>query len=197
MMSKRPRPEPAPPADYAALAGTSDAAVKVKTGRDWRRWVEALDAEKASGWEHQRIAEYVHETFGVPGWWAQTVAVGYERIKGLRAIGQRRSGSYEATKSRTFPVPLARLFHAFADEQLRQRWLPDVVLTVRKATPERSLRITWDDGTSVELWFTKKAADRSAVQIQHRKLATKAEAERLKAYWSERLDALTESLAKK
>ena len=50
------------------------------------------------------------EKYKVPGWWAQTVTVGYERIKGLRAVGQRRDGTFEANKSRTFAVPLARLY---------------------------------------------------------------------------------------
>jgi hypothetical protein len=55
----------------------------------------------------------VREKYKIPGWWSQTVAVGYERIKGLRAIGQRMDGSFEASKSRTFAVPLARLYGAF------------------------------------------------------------------------------------
>jgi hypothetical protein len=31
-------------------------------------------------------------SYKIPGWWAQTVTVGYERIKGLRAVGEA-SGS--------------------------------------------------------------------------------------------------------
>jgi uncharacterized protein YndB with AHSA1/START domain len=180
-------------ADYAKLAGMSDAAVKAATGCNWKRWVDALDHVEAHTWPHRKIAGYVHETFKVRDWWTQTVAVGYERIRGLREIGQRRGGSYEATKSRTFAVPVARLYRAFAEAGPRARWLPGVKLTVRKATPHRSVRITWDDGTSVEVWLTAKGV-KSSVQVAHRKLPSKEAAAKTKAFWDERLDALAEHL---
>ena len=119
----RPPPFPAP-ADYARLAGRSDAILKENTGCTWERWVKALDREKAYTWPHREIAKYVHEKYKIPGWWAQTVTVGYERIKGLRAVGQRRDGSFEANKSKTFAVPLAELYRAFHDPRTRARWLP-------------------------------------------------------------------------
>ena len=177
-------------ADYARLAGMSDAAVKAATGCTWPRWVKALDYVEAHTWPHRTIAEYVHEKFKVPDWWAQTVTVGYERIRGLREIGQRRGGSFEATKSRTFRVPVTRLFAAFAQTRPRARWLPGVKATVRKATPHRSVRITWVDGTSVEVWLTAKGEGRSSAQVAHRRLPSRESAVRTKAYWSERLDAL-------
>lgn len=191
---ERPAPEPAPPPDYAALAGTSDAAVLAKTGCDWRKWVGALDYAGAADWSHRAIAAHVAEKYRLTDWWAQTVTVGYERIKGLRAIGQRRSGAFEANKSRTFPVPVAVLYAAWADGRRRKGWLPEAELEVRKATPERSLRISWPDGTSVELWFTAKGEAKSAVQVQHRKLGSQEDAERRKAFWTERLAALAEHL---
>ncbi|HKQ57703.1 MAG TPA: hypothetical protein VJY35_07525 [Candidatus Eisenbacteria bacterium] len=183
----------AKPADYAKLAGMSDAAVKAATGCDWKRWVDALDYVEAHTWPHRKIADYVQEKFKVRDWWTQTVVVGYERIRGLREIGQRRGGSYEATKSRTFAVPVAKLFQAFAEARPRARWLPGVKLTVRKATPHRSVRITWDDGTSVEVWLTAKGG-KSSAQVAHRKLPSREAAAKTKAFWDERLDALAEYL---
>ncbi len=124
---------PPAPREYAKLAGKSDAIVKLRTGCTWERWVKALDRAKAHTWPHGEIAKYVREKYQIPGWWAQTVTVGYERIKGLRAIGQRRNGSFEATKSKTFAVSLPRLYQAFHDARSRARWLPGVDLTVRTA----------------------------------------------------------------
>ena len=66
------------------------------------------------------------------------MTVGYERIKGLRAIGQRRNGTFEANKSRTYGVPVSRLYRAFSDPWTRSLWLPGVALTVRTATKEKS-----------------------------------------------------------
>ncbi len=184
----------APGPDYAGLAGMTDEAVRAKTGRTWKQWTQVLDAVDAAELPHAEIARHVHEEHGVPGWWAQTVTVGYERIRGLREIGQRRSGSYEANKSKTVPVPLADLYAAFATARARRRWLGDAELTVRKATPEKSMRISWRDGTSVEVYFYAKGKAKSQVALQHRRLGNREQAERMKRFWSERLAALADQL---
>ncbi len=189
-----PQPSAAKP-DLAALAGISDEAVAAKTGCGWEKWVRALDHKGAAEWPHREIAAYVAEHYKVPGWWAQMVTVGYERIKGLREVGQRRSGGYETSKSKTYPVPVARLYRAWRDKRLRDRWLPGVDLTVRRATPDKSMRITWDDGTSIEVGFFPKGEAKSQVAVQHSKLAAKGDIATRKAYWAERLGVLAEVLA--
>jgi uncharacterized protein YndB with AHSA1/START domain len=183
------------PSDYARLAGRSDAVLETRTGCTWERWVRALDRVQAYTWSHGEIAAHVREKYEIPGWWAQGVTVGYERIKGLRAAGQRRDGSFAATKSRTFSVPLVRLYRAFHDARTRARWLPGVRLTVRAAKRGKSMRITWPDRTSVAVGFTSKGPAKSAVAVEHEKLADRAAAARVKQYWAERLDALQALLA--
>jgi hypothetical protein len=195
LLEKKQRRTPTPQTqDYAALAGMSDATIKAKTGCTWARWVHALDHAGAHAWPHRDIAKHVREKYEVSGWWSQSVTVGYERIKGLRAIGQRRGGAYEAGKSKTVGVPLARLFRAFESARIRGRWLDGVKPAVRRATPEKSMRLTWPDGTSVELYFQAKGAGRSQVFVQHGKLPDKASADRMKAWWAERLGALAAML---
>src|SRR5438105_7220632 len=176
--------------DYAKLAGRSDAVLKTRTGCTWERWVKALDHTRAYTWPHREIAKHVHEKYKIPGWWAQAVAVGYERIKGLRVVGQRRDGAFEASKSRTFAVPLPRLYSAFHDARIRARWLPGVDLTVRTATREKSMRITWPDRTSVAVGFASRGIAKSQVALEHGKLPDRAAQTRVKQYWTERLDAL-------
>src|SRR5437867_8030677 len=178
------------PPTYANLPGLSDASIKAKTGCTWERWTHALDYAGAHKWPHRAIAEYVHEKYKVGDWWAQTVTVGYERIKGLRAIGQRRDGSFEAAKSKTFAAPLGKLYRAWSSARTRAQWLPDVALAVRSATPRKYMRITWPDGTSVQLGFLKKGVRKSAVAVQHTKLPDRAAATKMKAFWEERLAAL-------
>jgi uncharacterized protein YndB with AHSA1/START domain len=136
----------------------------------------------------------VHETYKVPPWWTQAVTMGYERIKGLRAIGQRRGGGYETSKSKVIGAPIGRVYRAFSDSRTRRRWLGDVKLTVRTATRDKSMRVTWPDATSVELYFVEKGTAKSQVVVQHGKLADKVAADRMKAYWTERLATLQEML---
>lgn len=192
--ARKPAAPAVPPPDYARLAGMSDAVIKAKTGCAWGRWVAALDYAKADTWTHREIAKYVHEKFKIPDWWTQTVTVGYERIKGLREIGQRRNGSYEASRSKTIAVPLAKLYRAFSDPRVRSKWLPGAKLTVRKATPGKYLRIAWEDGTSVQVALTAKGDAKASAAVSHAKLASKEDIARRKAYWGERLDALASLL---
>ena len=183
------------PADFAALAGMSDEKVKAKTGCTWERWVYALDRRGAGQMSHGQIATLVNEKYKVDGWWSQMVTVGYERIKGLRARGQRLDGTYEASKSRTFNVPLKALYDAWADASLRRRWLDGESVKVRTATAPKTMRLGWTDGSIVAVGFVPKGKGKSSVALAHTKLPDRATADRLKQYWSDRLDALGEVLS--
>ena len=185
------------PKDYPALAGMSDAALKAKTGCTWERWVRSLDHHHADQMTHREIATLVAEKYKVAGWWAQNVAVGYERIKGLRGRGQQRDGSYEATRSRTFNVPVATLYAAWADRKLRRRWLTGAVTKVRTSTAPKSMRLDWTDGTDhgiVAVGFTAKGASKSAVALSQSRLPDRESANKRKQYWSDCLDALADLL---
>lgn len=185
---------PAAASDYAALAGMSDDAVKKATGCDWARWVRALDRVNAETMSHAELASHIREKYKTPSWWTQTVAVGYERIRGLRARGQRRSGDWTVNKSRTFAVPVAKLYAAFATARQRARWLSGVKLTIGAKTPSKSLRIRWPDGTPVDVRFTPRGQAKAQVAVEHARLASKTDAERTKEFWSERLDVLASVL---
>lgn len=181
--------------NHATLAGMSDDTIAAKTGRTWQEWARVLDADDAASMPHRDIAALVHRKHRVGDWWAQTVTVGYERIKGLRERGQRRSGAYEAGKSRTFNVPVKALFKAWADDATRRRWLDGVEAAVRTATPPKSIRLQWPDGTIVAVWFTAKSEGKSAVALAHTKLRDSAASAHAKKYWTDRLDALASVFA--
>ena len=190
-IAKTPRP-----IDYAKLAGMSSAVIQEKTGCTWEKWVKSLDYHGAERMSHRDIAKLVSEKYKVPSWWTQTVAVGYERIKGLRARGQRRDGTFEASKSRTFNVPVQTLYDAWADARTRKRWLDGAEIKIRTATSPKSMRITWSDGNIIAVGFYPKGPDKSSVAVQHPKLPDGATADSLKKYWSERLDDLGRVLVK-
>jgi uncharacterized protein YndB with AHSA1/START domain len=122
------------------------------------------------------------------------VTVGYERIIGMRARGQRMDGSWEVSKSRTFAVPVAELFDAWADARKRRRWLDQPGIKVRTATPPRSLRLQFPDGTIVAVWFLDKGERKSVAGVQHTKLADRDTAERMRAFWQARLEALSDAI---
>ena len=180
--------------DFATLAGMSDEAIQKKTGCNWARWVHALDMNGAATMPHRDIAKLVHTKFKTGDWWAQTVTVGFERIKGIRARGQRRDGSFEANKSRTYNVPVTVLFEAWSDEQQRRRWLSEERMKVRTATAPKSMRLDWPDGGLITVGFMSKGKDKSSVALAHSRLPDRETAERAKEEWAERLDALGDLL---
>lgn len=176
--------------DYAMLAGMSDAVIKEKTGCTWQKWVKSLDYYGAEKMSHREIAALISEKYKVPSWWTQTVTVGYERIKGLRARGQRSDGKFEATKSRTFNVPIDLLFDAWAVDSKRNQWLKDAPAKIRGKTKNKYLRLDWNGNTIVSIGFLTKGKAKSAVSVQHPNLPDRESADRLKKYWSEQLDNL-------
>jgi hypothetical protein len=182
---------PLPRGDLGVLAGMSDTAVAKKTGRTWKEWVSVLDRDGAAELPHAKIALLLHERHAVPDWWAQMVTVGYERIRGLREKGQRRDGSFDVSKSKTYPVPIAELWGAFLRCKL---WLGGETLRMSKATKHKIMRMKWSDGTPVEAYFLEKGPAKSLLNVQHRKLTSRAEATRLRTYWGERLVAIEELL---
>jgi hypothetical protein len=169
----------------------SDAVIQANTGRSWDDWFALLDAWGAAERPHAEIARWVVEEHGVGGWWAQGVTVAYEQARGLRAPGQRRGGLFEVNASKTLAVPVDRLYEAFADPALRERWLPGAAVEVRTAQPARSIRANWDDGsTRLVVAFTARGESKSQVALTHERVPDAGTADQLKRYWRERMAAL-------
>jgi hypothetical protein len=175
---------------------TSDENIRSRTGRGWEEWFDLLDEWGAMERTHRETARYVAGLQGIDplAWNAQAVVGSYERTRGLRAAGEHADG-FAITASKTVAVPVERLFDAFVDESLRDRWLPGADLRERTATKPKSARFDWgDDGSRVHVTFAPKGEAKSTAALQHARLADAHEAERMKAYWRERVASLKEEL---
>jgi uncharacterized protein YndB with AHSA1/START domain len=177
----------------AAKPRMSDEAVEAKTGKTWSRWFKHLDAAGAKKMSHQEIVAHLVEKHDVRPWWTQMVAVTYEQARGLRDKHQKPEG-YEISVSRTIEASIGKAFKAWTDDKIRRQWLPSN-LTIRKATTNKSLRVTWDDGkTSLAVAFLPKGADKSQVVAQHSKIPDAKRAAKMKKFWTQALDRLKEVL---
>ena len=173
----------------------SDEVIRSNSGKTWDEWFALLDAWGAVGRPHPEIARWLNEEHGVPGWWAQGVTVAYEQARGLRAPGQRRGGQFEVNATKTVAVPVERLYEAFADPALRERWLPGAAVEVRTARPAKSIRANWDDGsTRLVVAFTARGEAKSQVALVHERIPDAATADKLKAWWRERVAVLKQVL---
>jgi hypothetical protein len=166
--------------DSAWLA-TSDERIRERTGRGWEEWFDLLDT-----WgelTHREIARRIAAELGIDplAWNAQAITMSYERTRGGRLAGQREDG-FAVTATKTLPVPVEQLFDAFlAQGELRER----------TSTRPKSARFDWAGGESrVNATFVAKGEASSTVSVEHRRLAGPDEAERMKAFWRERLSSL-------
>lgn len=180
------------PVEEEAKPHLSDEAVRAATGKTWDEWFAELDGAGAAEMSHKEIVGYLSERYEISGWWEQSVAVAYEKARGLREKHQKADG-YSVSASKTVPVGVDELFRAWEDEELRARWLGEP-FAVRKATPSKSLRVTWNDGTHVNVYFYPKGGEKSQVAVEHGKLPDRESAERRKTFWKEALSRLESAL---
>ena len=182
-----------PPADSGSpdAEPRTSAALRRSTGHDRGEWFAMLDTWGAGGRPYREIADWLTGEHGVSSWWAQKLIVEYEQARGLRDAGVRPDGTFAGGASKTVAVPVARLFEAFDDTTIRERWLPGAVMRVRTSQPGRSARFDWDDGASrVNVTFAALGDGRSQVAVEHDHLPDAQAAADRKAFWRERLTAL-------
>jgi hypothetical protein len=170
-----------------------DKAVREKTGKGWDDWFAVLDEAGAAEKTHAEIAILLGEEHGMPGWWAQTVTVEYERARGLREEHERPEG-YQVGASKTIGVPVAEVWRAWEDPELRKRWLPHAELSLRTATEPRTMRFDWGEGGRVVAYFEEDEKAKTRLSVQHELLPDSEAAERWKTFWRVRVAALKELL---
>jgi hypothetical protein len=171
---------------------TSDETIRERTGRGWEEWFDLLDDWGAADKTHREIARWLAGQQGIHplAWNAQAIAGSYERSRRGRQVGQHEDG-FTVTATKTVAVPVERLYDAFVDASLRAAWLPDGELRERTATKPRSARFDWGgDGTRVHVSFAAKGEAKSTAALSHERLPDGAEAERMKAFWRERVAGL-------
>ena len=179
-----------------AEPGMSDDAVQRATGKSWDEWFALLDAWGGTAHNHTEIARHINETYGIDGWWAQGVTVGYERARGLRALYERPDG-FSMNASKTFPVPIARLFAALIDEDQRARWLEGITLRTRTSQENKTARFDVLPGeTRLAAYFTARGPEKTSVSLQMERLPSAEEVGRWRALWKEQLARLTAELTR-
>jgi hypothetical protein len=164
---------------------TSDEAIRERTGRGWEEWFDLLDEWGATELTHREIARRIAGELGIDplAWNAQAITMSYERTRGMRVAGQRADG-FAITAQKSVPVPVEELFDAFMSSTQSE-------LRERTATRPKSARFDWADGESrVNVTFIAKGEGSSTVAVEHARLADAEEAERMKAFWRERLTQL-------
>ena len=172
----------------------SDKGIQAKTGKTWSEWFAILDAAGARKMTHKEIVAVLHSRHSIGRWWEQKLTITYEHERGLRQEHETQSG-YQISVSRTLPFPASKLFKMWHDEKARRQWLMDDALAIRTATPNKTLRASWENGkTRVVVGFYPKGQGKCQVVVEHTQLGGSGEASRMKKYWSKALDRLKNAL---
>jgi hypothetical protein len=168
----------------------SDGKVLEASGKKWAAWFTLLDRWGARERKHGEIAAHLVDEYSVPGWWAQSITVWYERSRGLRLKHQQKDG-FTVSASKTVGVAVEDAYDAFVNPNTRRRWLTDGSMSVRTKRPGRDARFNWGDGsTRVVVFFEQKGPAKTTVSVAHERLPDPDEAETAKEAWRERLKGL-------
>ena len=179
-----------------------DAAMSKATGKSLDEWCALLDERGARDLPHKEIARLLHEEFDVPGWWSQMVTVEYERKTGRRETGQKASGEFTTTVSKTLPGTM----DAALDRWLAGLPAPDgpaafdgvpfaAEPSVSRTEKRRYWRVPLADGAKITVFISVKPGGAAAggeatlLAVETSKLTGSAEIARWKAYWKAYLQA--------
>jgi uncharacterized protein YndB with AHSA1/START domain len=165
----------------------SEEKVNQATGQGWEAWLSLLDAWGARGRKRAETVDFLMAEHRVPSWYAQAIATGYERTRGLRLKHQQSDG-FTIYVSRTVGVPLDDLFDAFVSDRSRGEWLIGGSMSLRNAQPGKVARFDWADGqTRVSVTFDAKGPMKATAFVVHERLPDPDAADAAKAAWRDRL----------
>jgi uncharacterized protein YndB with AHSA1/START domain len=206
------------PADQALGRLTSEA-VRDGTGREWADWLDLLDAAGGPDWDHRGIIDHLErEHPEVSAWWRQSLAVGYERARGKRVVGQTADVGFQIGVQRSVEASAGRLWDVLTERP--ELWLgPGVAVSfepgqaydvppgegepgargeVRVVKPGDRLRMTWQPAgwpvpATVQVTLSPVAPGRTRLQAHLEKLPDAETREAMRERWRAALDRITQA----
>ena len=192
----------------------SDADVENVTGKRFEDWFRQLDNAGGFAPGRRAITEALMKDHGLVAWWAQTIAVEYERARAVHEKDGRPKG-YSICVTKTIATTPDRVFDAFGDPKLMSEWLGKGTKAefaeggafstsdgnrgrYTKVARPKTLRFTWDDAdpsaaSTVELKLTASGA-KCGLVLNHERIQTRAHADGLRAAWGVAIDKLKRTL---
>lgn len=189
----------------------SDAKVEEATGSDWATWFAHLD--KTGARTHKALVAELEASGVESGWWQQSIAVEYEKARGLRKEGETTYAGFQVGVRRTFPVTTGELWELLLGQEGLKAWLgadlrpepgarwqsADAAGAVRTVAPGQRLRLTFQpagraDPTTLQLTVSE-AKTGATLTFHHEKLADTDEREAMRAHWKSALARLASLLA--
>ncbi|MGN6149958.1 MAG: hypothetical protein ACTHPD_15585 [Rhizomicrobium sp.] len=166
----------------------SEAKVKEATGRGWMGWFVILNLMEATSIPHKEVAKRLKEQHGAPSWWAQMIAVEYERARGGRKKNERVGGTYAVNVTKVIPASLSKLFAAATAK--RKDWFPPGAFEETSKTKDKYWRGKWKKDRKLEFGFYAKGDGKAQIALEVGKLPSSVEVERERAAWKKAMEKL-------
>ena len=191
----------------------ADADVKSATGKAWKDWYRLLDDAGGPTPGRRAITSKLMEEHNLDAWWAQTIAVEYERAKAVHERDGRPKG-YAICVTKTIAASPEHVFDAFGDADVMKRWFGDAKTDFKeggafsttegsrgkytKVTRPKTLRFAWDDddptaASTVELKLMPNGKKVGLV-LNHERIQSRAHADGLRAAWVAAIEKLKQTL---
>ncbi|MEJ5919410.1 hypothetical protein [Corynebacterium sp. H78] len=186
----------------------------IPTGKSGSEWVEWLNEKSASNSSHTdivylvlpEIEAYHHASAPAvqtnAAWWAQGVTVFYEQAIGRREVGQRCTGDWSASASKTLPGDMTTVrdeFNAFMNQVIESGALDiEGKPSISDTEKWRYWRCSMADGTRVDVVIQDKKPGKDGVAkaglaVNHNKLDSAEARDSAKAMWKELLSQFASS----
>lgn len=169
----------------------SDEVIRDNTGRGWDEWRALIEGWPGHEEGHGAVASWLQDEHGVPGWWAQALTVGWERISGRRLPHQMADGTFTANRSATITTDPDALREMLLDEQDRARLFPGLDPELRSRPTSKNVRLGLGGGVA-ELAMAPKDDGRVTVTASHTKLSSPDEVGYWKDFWGDWFATLDE-----
>ncbi|MGE3364369.1 MAG: hypothetical protein AB7I34_13055 [Rhizobiaceae bacterium] len=164
------------------------------SGRSWEDWISFLDGIGAAELTHTEIARSIHGTGLANGWWSQGIAVAYEQHIGRRKPGQRSTGDFEASVTKTLVMTREQAYAAWLRLVEGGKTFGGVAPAgepTTSLTPKRSYwRISLADSSRVVVAVEAKGVDKAMVALQHTKLASEDRIVHWRKVWKAEFEKL-------
>ena len=192
----------------------ADADVKSTTGKSFDAWFRLLDSAGGPAPGRKALTERLMKEHGLAAWWAQTIAVEYERARAVHEKDGRPKG-YAICVTKTIATSPDRVFDAFGDPTIMSEWLGKGAKAkleeggafstadgnrgrYTKISRPKTLRFVWEDddpsaASTVELKLTPSGA-KCGLVLNHERIQTRAHADGLRAAWGSAIDKLKRTL---
>jgi hypothetical protein len=171
----------------------TDEVVRAKTGRGWDEWRELIDAWPGHADGHAAVAAWLQEAHAVPGWWAQSVTVGWERITGRRLPHQVADGTFTANRSATLAIDADAVARLLRDPEGLDALFPGFAPVLRSRPTSKNVRLGLEAGVA-EISITARPDGRTTLYVSHAKLGSPDEVTLWKGFWGDWLGALQETI---